>query len=268
MTRFLLTTRLVVFACENEGVTFASPRTLYRRLNKLRKAGLIERSRLLHTGEYGYHLTKQGEELITGLDDTVHQSHRSCAAPSITLQAHEFDVSRFWLKFFSDSKKLHIPTRDFWRDGSFIYEITPKQKLIPDGTVVLTIKGRSRVFFLELDRSTQTSGRGGNTSAIIRQKLARYRHLSRSYRNHPQLSSYHPQSMRVMFVCKTQQRAQSLLAVARDMGLGDVVCFTSLDRFLTILDPFTAQGWEYCSANIFAAPLFLYPARSPPQSLL
>lgn len=267
MTRFLLTTKLVGCACESSGFSFSSPRTLYRRLTKLREAGLIDRTHLLQTGEYAYHLTKSGAELIAQLDGVSSLSRKAFTPPSMTLQAHEFEVSRFWIKFFSDSQKLHIPILQFWRDGSFIYPAR-QGSLVPDGTALLRVKGKTRVFCLEMDRSTQSRGSEVQSAGVIHHKLIRYRQLSRAFRQDSTLAPFQPHALRVVFVCQTEQRLESLRLLARGMGLGNLVAFTCLDRFLDISTPFTASGWDYKPANLFSASLFSFPARPPPKPLL
>jgi len=267
MTQLLLTTRLVNNICENNGFSFASSRTLYRRLNKLREAGLIDRSHLLQTGEYAYHLTKTGAELVTQLEGLPTLSRKALNPPSMILQMHEFEVSRFWIKFFSDSKKLHIPTLQFWRDGSFIYPAR-QGKLVPDGTTLLKIKGKTRVFCLEMDRSTQSRGGEVTEGGVIHRKLIRYRQLSRTFRQDETLAPFQPHALRVVFVCLTEQRLESLRLLAREMGIGNLVAFTCVERFVDISNPLTASGWTYKSANFFAAPLFSFPARPPPKPLL
>lgn len=267
MTRFLLTTRLVEHVCTVYQVPFATPRTLYRRLNKLRKSGLIDRSRLLHNGEFCYHLTKQGAELVAERDGLSVIPRKAVITPNISLQAHEFEVSRFWIKFFSDCHKINLPDLHFWRDGSFVH--TAKTgKLIPDGTALLKIKGKTKAFFLEMDRGTQTRGNEVSERGIIAQKFRRYQSFSRSFRRHPDLAPYKPHAMKLIVVCQTEQRMQSLCDLAASMGLGKWVCFICIDRYLDITNANTAQGWQYKRANLFATPLFSIPARSPPVVLL
>ena len=185
----------------------------------------------------------------------------------MTLQAHEFEVSRFWIKFFSDSQKLHIPALQFWRDGSFNYPAR-QGNLVPDGTALLKVKGKTRVFCLEMDRSTQSRGSEVQPGGVIHHKLIRYRQLSRAFRQDSTLAPYQPHSLRVVFVCQTEQRLESLRHLASEMGMGNLVTFTCVGRFLEITNPITASGWDYRSANLFSASLFSFPARPPPRPLL
>ena len=130
--------------------------------------------------------------------------------------------------------------------------------------IVLRIRNRNRAFFVEMDRSTQTSGVGGKKDAVIRQKFLIYRRLIRDFRSHPQFEGI--TSMRLMVVCLTESRLENLRLVARDINFPCV--FTCLPRVIDITDPNTAWGWEYKRANLLAAPLFSSPSRSPPGSLL
>jgi len=221
---------------------------------------------MLWNGEFYYYLTKTGAAFLK--DDQGYEVHRSARFPvALNIQHHEFDLARFWIKFFSDSKKLQIPVLQFWRDHQFIAPIKGK-KLIPDGTVALSIRGKTRILFIEMDRSTQTSGLGGKAGAIIVEKLERYQRLQREFRTHPELVFLQPYSMRVVFVCLTEQRMQNLRQVAESMGLTKQCAFTCQPYFLDIASSDKAHVWSYRRANILAAPLFVFPIRPPPASLL
>lgn len=264
ISRFTLTTRLAAEICIANQLPFASSQTLYRRLDKLRTAGLIQRDRMLFNGEFYYFLSRRGASYLSETDGIIVPS-RACAPVGLNVQAHEFMLSQFWIKFLSDSRKLQIPVLDFHRDGQCVFRIDGK-RLIPDGTVILRIRGKSLLFFLEIDRSTQTSGIGGKGKAIIQQKLLSYRTLGRSLRQHPEFAGAH--SSRVMFVCLTESRLENLRLIAHDIGHRKGVCFTCLPRYLQITSPHTAKGWSYRRTNLLAAPVFSFPIRPPPHSLL
>jgi len=265
MTRYMLTTRLVREVCYCEGHPFASATTLFRRLDKLREAGFIHRDRMLVTGEFYYHLSKGGAKIVE-YEYGIEMPRRACFPIKPLLQSHEFDLSRYWIKFFDDCRKLNIPIIRFWRDGQFVFHHRDR-KLIPDGVVILRIRGKAQVFFVEMDRSTQTSGVGGQEKAVIRQKLEQYRSLSRNLYQQGELSPYRVKSMRLMMVCKTEARLKNLCTVAHDMGIKQCA-FTCWPRLIEVKNPNTAYGWNYRTANMLAAPLYSFPSRSPPGSLL
>lgn len=184
---------------------------------------------------------------------------------SPTLLGHELDLTKFWIKFLDDAQKLNLPIVQFWRDGQFVFH-SHDGKLIPDGTIILRIKGKHHVCFVEMDRSKQSSGIRGSAKAVIRQKLQRYAELERRLKQHPALSPFRVSKMKVVFVCLTEQRLQNLLRVAEQL---DVECgFTCWPRIVHVKHPDTAQGWQYRKANLLAAELFSFSSRAPPKGLL
>ena len=64
MAHYMLTTRLVGEVCKRNGYSFSSFTTKCRRLDKLRKSGLIHRDRMLTTGEWYYWLSREGAGII------------------------------------------------------------------------------------------------------------------------------------------------------------------------------------------------------------
>ena len=264
MTRFTLTTRLVWEVCQKNGTPFSSYRTLCQRLKKLCDAGLIQREQTY--GEYIYALTKYGAEYLE-IEHGLEVPKRASTLVRPLLQAHELDLTRYWIKFLDDAGKIGVPLVDFYRDGQFVSYHRGK-KLMPDGVVLLRIRGKVRAFFLEMDRSTQTSGAGGSKQATFRKKLEHYRFLSRHFRHHDQLKAHHVTSIRLMVVCQNEKRLESLRTLARSMGLDKQCAFTCWTRLIVVTDPHKASGWNYLLANFLAAPLFSFPARSPPASLL
>jgi len=221
---------------------------------------------MLWNGEFYYYLTKRGISFLN--QDQGKAVSSSATTPlGLNIQHHEFDISRYWIKFFSDCSKLQIPVLDFRRDRHFIARIGNK-KLVPDGTIILRVRGKAKIFFLEMDRSTETSGFYGKEEATIRQKIRLYQRLSRSFRDHPDLRAFNPYSMRAMFICLNESRAKNLCAVAQQMGVRNGCVFTDAKRFLKITNSYTANGWSYRRCNLLATPIFSYPSRSPPSSLL
>ncbi len=268
MAHYMLTTRLVGEVCKRNGYSFSSFTTKCRRLDKLRKSGLIHRDRMLTTGEWYYWLSREGAGIIEA-EHVIEIPSRAISPVKPLMQSHEFDLSRFWIKFLDDCRKLNIRVLDFQRDGQFVFHHGSK-KLIPDGAVVLRIRGKARVFFVEMDRSTQTSGIGGRQKAVIRQKLERYRHLNRHLLWNEDLLSCRVHSMRLIIVCRSEARLRNLCAVAHDMGIRHCAV-TCWPRLIDVTKEHTAYGWNYKPANMLAAPLFAFPAhsgRSPPASIL
>ena len=93
-----------------------------------------------------------------------------------TLHLHEFNTSRFFLKLMADARKLNIEVLGFYRDGSFIHQTT-SSKLVPDGVIVLKIKGKAHVFCLEMDQGTQSGDLYSRGFGRIEKKLFAYQQL-------------------------------------------------------------------------------------------
>ena len=261
-----LTTRLAAEMCSRQGMPFASPHTLYRRLGKFLKAGLIRRHRMLWSGEYAYYLTKAGAAILRA-EENVWVPPRATRPVAVSLQRHEYSLARFWIKFLGDCRHLHIPVVVLYRDGSLAITFD-KQTLIPDGLAVLRIRGQHRAFFLEMDCGTQTSGAGGQQNAVLRKKFDAYRQLTRCYRTHRELAHLDLETMRIMVVCPGEQRLANLHRVARYAGLKKQIAFIRWPEIIEVTEAGTATGWRYRSTNLLATPLFSFPIRSPPVSIL
>lgn len=260
MARFTLNTRLVGEACKAHGQLFGTPQALHRRLKKLCDARLLRSYPFPVSGGLAYHLGKDSRAFFG--DDVP---PRACSPVRIGLQSHEFEVSRFWLKFLGDARSLQLSPQWFIRDGQLKLNVG-NRFLVPDGTILLRIRGRAHVFFLELDRSTQTSGAGGQSGAVLRDKFLGYKQHSRIKAELETLHGVPAPSVTVITVCQNEKRLQSLLEVAEKAGFTIGAAFTCLPRFLKQSDPFGA--WTYRRANLFSAPLFSFPSRSPPGPLL
>lgn len=187
-------------------------------------------------------------------------------------QQHEYEISRFWIRWFADCKKLNIPVLAFWRDGEFIATVRGSKdqkshKIIPDGTVVIQIRGKARVLFLEMDNGTQTSGVDRTSKGVFRRKLKHYRQFFPSCPQHPFLAPYQVHRIRVMTVCRSQARVNFLRTIAEEERVGIRAAFTHWSRLVETTD-LSAQGWQYRPSNLLAASMFFIPGRSPPQSIL
>ena len=211
MTRLFLTTRLVGEILRVEQYPLPDIHTLRRRLRILEQANLITREKTSFDHQFYYYLTHSGVRLVEA-EYGIDVSGKARSKIGIAIQNHEHDLSRFWLKFFDDAHKLHIPLIHFWRDGQFSTKAL-NRRLIPDGVVLLRIRGKLQAFVLELDRSTQTSGLAGK--GAFRKKLEQYRVFLRTYRHHSDLQNV--QTLKLMIVCKTEQRMTNLRQVAADL---------------------------------------------------
>ena len=211
---------------------------------------------MLWNRESAYHLTKQGAEYLQHTLG-IEISPRAAKAIKPAIQLHEYELSRFWLKWIDSSKKLNLPLVAFYRDGSFKVPINDRTHYIPDGVILHTIRGKTWAFLLELDRSTQSA------STTFRKKLEHFQHFTTCYRKHPIFQQHGVTSMKLMVVCKSQQRADHLRAIAKNMGFQHQCAFTTQEAYLAIINPSTAHGWEYKRVNLLNTPIFHSCGRDP-----
>ena len=266
MAQMTLATRLAGEVCTRLGMPFSSNHTLYRRLRKLLQSGLIGRYPILFSGEYAYHLTRAGAELLA-VEEGIEVPTRATVPVAEALQRHEFCLSQFWVKFFGDCRSLKISIVDFYRDGQFVWNAKGKE-WVPDGVVIIRTNKRTRALFVEMDRSTQSSGVGGREEAAVRQKFLRYQMLNGNFRKEAVLNSRRVQAVRLVVVCLSEERLINLCRIAAEMGFTKQVVFTCWPRITETHQPNNAMGWNYKNANLLAAPIFTFPIRSPPRAML
>lgn len=238
---------------------------MYRRLNQLVKAGFLNRRRMLYNGEFYYYLGAKGVQLLESSGDTI--PHRSKTPVSATYQRHEFEISRFWIKFMADCRVENSIIEAFWRDGELTVDIGKgKQRIVPDGAASVIHGTNRRLILLELDRSTEMAN--GNLSSLksVRLKFERYLRGRRAILEHPEIKPLAPTSLRVLVVCISEERLDNLRAIAGCLGIRNMMVFTCLTRFVDISNN-TATGWRYRSNCFFTSELFSYPNRSPPEAL-
>ncbi len=178
------------------------------------------------TGEKAYHLTPDG---LGFLEDT-NTSKRALKPVAFALQLHEYEVSRFWLKFYSDCRALSLIPQFHLRDGQLALKLD-KDRILPDGAVCLTIRNRPFLFLLELDRSTQTSGLQGSSRAVFKRKLNAY---SKRKELRQALHELGIPRLRIMtiVVCQNEKRLRSLCTLAEQSDFQEGVAFTCKPRFI------------------------------------
>ena len=69
---------------------------------------------------------QKGEAFLEG--DGFSVPSRARYPIGIALQRHEYEVARFWIKFWSDCRKVSLPQLAFWRDGSFRASVNVRGK--------------------------------------------------------------------------------------------------------------------------------------------
>ena len=238
---------------------------MYRRLNQLTRAGYLNRRRMLWSGEYFYYLGRKGVELLEAAGDSV--PHRAKNPVKETLQRHEFEVARFWIKFMADCRTEKAVIEAFWRDGELSMDSgKDRWRIIPDGAAALVHGSSCRLILLELDRSTEVADGHLRSLKSVRAKFERYLHGRRAILNHPEIKPLAPNSLRVLVICISEERLNNLLAIADSLGIRNMIAFTCLPRFIDLIDN-TATGWKYHSHSLLTSKVFSFPNRSPPESL-
>lgn len=269
LTLYCLTTGLILKLSQVLSNPFPSSQSLYRRLNQLYREGYINRRRMLYTGEYYYFLTRKGSGVVSSQEENDRFTGKVWTPIKEGQQQHEFLISQFMVKLELDAKKLNIPLSFFIREGQFQakVKIDGKSKTVtPDGVVGIMIKGKLRIFFLEIDRSTErVRGLGKWHSKSFQEKLNRYRAL---YQNHRRvLAELGSNNFRVLTICVSEQRLQNLVKVAEEISPTKLYVFTKLSSYVKNTGK-GASGWEYSTANLFSAPLFQDTGEDKLKSIL
>lgn len=235
---------------------------MYRRLNQLVRAGYINRRRMLWNGEYYYYLGKKGAELLKA--DGIYVPARATKPIGDALQRHEYEVARFWLKFWQDCENANLPIFSFWRDGELAFA---SRQVKPDGTILVSIGKTPVIFFLELDRSTQSScGTKGNLQSF-RGKMERYLKARQTILKHPEIASHSVTKFRILVACQTSERMEHLMKATQLSGMNHLALFTFQEQWINS-HSFTSRGWRYRNCNFLTEELFAFPGRSPPKGLV
>lgn len=267
IARYSLTSRLILEISKTYPKPFNQIQAVYRRMKQLEEAGLVNKRKMFFSGENYYYLTKRAGELILHEDERRRSTNKIFSPIKEVQQQHEYLISQFMIRFEQDCQKLKVPVEFFIREGQFIAWANREgelKKIVPDGTIVLRIKDKYRVFFLEIDRSTErirTSSKINTNS--FQEKIRRYTDFFQDIRNHELLKELIIKSFRVITVCITPERMENLRQAAQEMKKQKTFCFTYAGKFIE-----KREGeWSYKKANILRSPIFFYPDKAEPRTI-
>lgn len=266
--RYYLTARLLVELSQLCPQPFADVKHVQRRMLRLFQAGLVRRDRRLTTGEYYYFLSPLGAQLAASEDEDNRFTGRVTNRMRPAFQEHEMMLAHVLVKLELDAAKLKVKILHLLRDGQFTATVDldgQARRLQPDATVVLRIKGRARLFFFELDRSTE---RGRSTSRIatgsFRDKVVRYSRFFDTFQNHPLLRELNVDSFRVLTICRSPERSRNLRDVAQGMGKRRMFGFTEIGKLVESAD----ESRVFREENLLSARAFTFPDQAVRTSML
>ncbi|MCY2953519.1 MAG: hypothetical protein NTU53_16300 [Planctomycetota bacterium] len=113
-----------------------------------------------------------------------------------------------------------------------IFDHVPEKKpdgkpvgFTPDGVLSITHAAQQKavLFFLEVDRGSQTLASPGRGCADIRQKILNYQGYFRSprYKRYQQVWNCHSRGFRLLFLAKTAERLSALCRLVQEMQPSD-----------------------------------------------
>ena len=269
LRRYHLTTRLLKEISTTCGQPFRHNSKIYECIKRLSEAGFVKRKKLLISGENYYFLTKAGAALSKTND--VRLSPRATSPIKPALESHELLLSIFMTLVELSCHGLQVPFPHFLREGQFTADVKIKDdtfRLKPDGVIILKVKGKHRLFFLEIDRSTETV-RGSNhiNTKSFEAKIDRYTAFYDQAKDHPLLEDLDFSGFRVITMCLTKERMENLLEVARKKGKKRMFCFSHVGLVIEG-DVTTANDWNYRLGNVLSSKSFQYPERINLESIL
>ena len=269
LRRYHLTTRLIRKLSVICGQPFRDQGNLSKCLGRLEGAGFLKRKKLLISGENYHFLTNAGVELSKTND--VRLSPRATSPIKPALESHELLLSIFMTLVEISCHDLKVPFPYFLREGQFTADVKIDDntfRLKPDGVIILKVKGKHRVFFLEIDRSTETvKGANHINTKSFEAKIDRYTAFYDQAKEHPLLKDLEFSGFRVITMCLTKERMENLLEVARKKGKKGMFCFSHVGLVIEG-DVTTANDWNYRLRNVISSKTFLYPGGNNLESIL
>ncbi len=270
MNHFTLTSRLVGEVTQRHPRPFTSYDTLYRRLRGLCDAGYLRRRSMLWNREHYYLLGTKGVQFLKSQNIAVNR--RATVSVSDTLQRHEYEVSRFWIKFWWDCERAGYAVKRFWRDGTLAFSRAGRgYQVIPDGAMLVEIEGKRVLVLLELDRSTHPARAKRSNAKSIQRKIQRYLDTRAQLYTATPLRASSPQRVLVLFACASEARITSLgslLPQASKRWTKSPEFFLTAQTRWIDEENRSATGWRYRSENLLHTSIWTPDDRGPPQALM
>lgn len=118
--------------------------------------------------------------------------------------------------------------------------------LIPDGVFVITCTASEKtlLFFLEVDRGTETLVKSNHTPGDIRHKIISYQALfrSRHYKRYEKVFNAELNGFRLLFLTTTPGRAKSICELVQMMAPSDFIWVTDQSRMFS--NGISAEIWS------------------------
>ncbi len=219
-------------------------------LHAMHRAGLLGRAAIPDTGRgqkpFAYYLARGAAALVPAVRDipksnTVFQGLGKNPW-------HALATGEFWSLFegcAAEHDEIKILERI--RDRQFVANVRGHGKLIPDGTALVDIKGRRKLFFLELVNETGVINPGAEASRprSLAGKLDRYRAFREVRRYHPTWQrlerAYGPIGGFQVFVVTTRGNLEYLISAAE--GSKTMFLFAQLEELRTCGCLFEKPVW-------------------------
>ncbi len=239
IARYHLTGRMLFKLSQTFDTPFTSVGNTRTRLGQLHQTNLLKRDQRLLRGrssnEYYYFLTKKSASLF---DELRRLNDKNAVFKPISLinQAHGFLISEMMVKLELDASLFQDICRlvGFIRENQFEVIGEEKRVIRPDGTIFLNVNGRNFLFFLEIDRSTTVVRSDDHTKRTFEKKIKTYSEFKNYFGKSPIIHSFEGiRGYRVLTICKSPQRVQNLLDLAKDMNKTTMFWFTTANVFLS-----------------------------------
>lgn len=148
---------------------------------------------------------------------------------------HALATGEFW-SLFEASAAAHpeVKVLERIRDRQFVAVFKDQGKLVPDGTVLVAINGRRKLFFLELVNETSVINPGAEASRArsLLGKLQKYRAFREAQKTHPTWryleKAYGPIGGFQVLLVTTRGNRQYLMSAAE--GSKTMFLFAELDQ--------------------------------------
>ncbi len=210
------------------------------RLGQLYGAGFLNRDERLLKGRGNnqnyYFLTAKSASLLEELEG-VSKKHSIFRPIKVGIQAHCFLLSEIMVKMALDIHQFRdiCQMLGFIRENNFVVKGYGKRFIKPDGTIFVNINGENKLFFLEVDLSTETVSSANTDTRTFRKKLEIYSEFKKySFHQDEVIHRFRGiDGYRVLIVCRTFQRHQNLLNLANSMNKSGMFWFATAK---TILD--------------------------------
>lgn len=229
---------------------FSSVKRCREELQEMYRARLLGRAAIPDTGRgqkpYAYHVTRNASTLVPEVADIPKSNslfHGLGRNPW-----HALATGEFWSYFEQGAaNRAEVKVLERIRDRQFVALIKERGKLIPDGTVLVELKGRRKLFFLELVEETSVINPGAEAahSRSLKGQLEKYRAFSKVGKSHPTWrhleKAYGPIGGFQVLIVTTRRNRHYLMSAAE--GSKTMFLFAELDELRSCICMFEEPIW-------------------------